>query len=60
MHPEEQREAWIHRRAEWWAHRRIEQSSEDVWDMREYVPHLPIHVVGSLTRVRQQTIAKLS
>ena len=35
MHPEEQREAWIRRRAEWWAHRRLEKSSEDVWDLRE-------------------------
>lgn len=34
MHPEEKREAWIARRAEWWAKRRIERSSEDVWDMR--------------------------
>lgn len=37
MHPEEQREAWIRRRAEWWAKRRIDKSSEDVWDMRECV-----------------------
>ena len=35
MHPEEQREAWIRRRAEWWAHRRVGKSSEDVWDIRE-------------------------
>ncbi|KIY46770.1 hypothetical protein FISHEDRAFT_46610 [Fistulina hepatica ATCC 64428] len=32
--PEERREIWIRRRAEWWAHRRIGRSSEDVWDMR--------------------------
>lgn len=50
MHPEEQREAWIRRRAEWWAHRRIEQSSEDVWDIREWVSVLSIHVAGFLTR----------
>ncbi|KJA29044.1 hypothetical protein HYPSUDRAFT_128461 [Hypholoma sublateritium FD-334 SS-4] len=42
MHPEEQREAWIRRRAEWWAHRRIEQSSEDVWDIRDKpLPNFP-------------------
>ncbi|KAG2015632.1 DNA replication licensing factor cdc19 [Coprinopsis cinerea AmutBmut pab1-1] len=35
LHPEEQREAWIKRRAEWWAHRRLNKSSEDVWDIRE-------------------------
>lgn len=35
MHPEEQRDAWIRRRAEWWAHRRLGKSSEDVWDIRE-------------------------
>ncbi|KAG8952872.1 hypothetical protein FRC03_011971 [Tulasnella sp. 419] len=31
---EEKRNAWIHRRAEWWASRRINGSSEDVWDLR--------------------------
>jgi hypothetical protein len=36
MHPEERREAWIRRRAEWWANRRLGRSSEDVWDVREY------------------------
>jgi hypothetical protein len=36
MHPEERREAWIRRRAEWWATRRLGKSSEDVWDVREY------------------------
>ncbi|KAH6913972.1 hypothetical protein BKA70DRAFT_1095229 [Coprinopsis sp. MPI-PUGE-AT-0042] len=35
LHPEEQREAWIKRRAEWWARRRTAKSSEDVWDIRE-------------------------
>ncbi|KAF5316868.1 hypothetical protein D9611_003970 [Ephemerocybe angulata] len=35
LHPEEQREAWIRRRAEWWANRRLNKSSEDVWDIRE-------------------------
>ena len=37
LHPEEQREAWIRRRAEWWANRRLTKSTEDVWDMRECV-----------------------
>jgi hypothetical protein len=35
MHPEERREAWISRRAEWWANRRMAKSSEDIWDIRE-------------------------
>jgi hypothetical protein len=34
LHPEEKRDAWIRRRAEWWARRRLLRSSEDVWDMR--------------------------
>jgi hypothetical protein len=34
MHPEERRDAWIRRRAEWWAHRRMTKSSEDIWDIR--------------------------
>lgn len=37
MNPENKREAWIRRRAEWWATRRLSKSSEDVWDMRTYV-----------------------
>ncbi|KAF8624851.1 hypothetical protein AX15_005731 [Amanita polypyramis BW_CC] len=35
LHPEERRDAWIRRRAEWWAKRRLDRSSEDVWDIRE-------------------------
>ncbi|CCL99976.1 uncharacterized protein FIBRA_02001 [Fibroporia radiculosa] len=34
LHPEEKRDAWIRRRAEWWARRRLEKSSEDIWDFR--------------------------
>lgn len=34
---DDKRAAWIQRRAEWWARRRIERSSEDVWDIRTYV-----------------------
>ncbi|TYJ59088.1 hypothetical protein B9479_000077 [Cryptococcus floricola] len=32
--PEEKRQLWIKRRAEWWAQRRLNRSSEDVWDLR--------------------------
>jgi len=34
---EARRELWIKRRAEWWAARRVEGSSEDVWDRRKWV-----------------------
>jgi len=34
LSPEEKREAWINRRAEWWARRRLTKSSEDVWEIR--------------------------
>ncbi|KAI5121975.1 hypothetical protein M0805_002045 [Coniferiporia weirii] len=34
LEPSEKRDAWIRRRAEWWAARRLAKSSEDVWDMR--------------------------
>ena len=37
LHPEERRDAWITRRAEWWARRRLGKSSEDIWDVREFV-----------------------
>lgn len=30
-------EVWAHRRAEWWARRRLGKSSEDVWDARKWV-----------------------
>ncbi|KAG8863237.1 hypothetical protein FRC20_010821 [Serendipita sp. 405] len=40
--PEERREAWLMRRAEWWAKRRTSGSSEDVWDIRtESLPNYP-------------------
>jgi len=35
LHPEDRRDAWIRRRAEWWAKRRLEKSSEDIWEMRK-------------------------
>ena len=34
---------WIARRAEWWAHRRLTKSSEDIWDIRESVVHVYLH-----------------
>ncbi|GJE97400.1 hypothetical protein PsYK624_136170 [Phanerochaete sordida] len=34
VHPQEKYDAWIHRRAEWWARRRMTNSSEDVWEVR--------------------------
>ena len=37
LHPEEKYEAWIRRRAEWWARRRMVKSSEDVWQIRTCV-----------------------
>lgn len=41
MHPEERRDAWITRRAEWWANKRLIRSSEDVWEIRMSVMYLP-------------------
>ncbi|KAL5528043.1 hypothetical protein ACEPAF_7179 [Sanghuangporus sanghuang] len=42
LSPEEKRDAWIKRKAEWWATRRLGRSSEDVWDMRkEPLPNFP-------------------
>ncbi|KAF8492345.1 hypothetical protein F5888DRAFT_1619059 [Russula emetica] len=46
LHPEQRRDAWIRRRAEWWARRRLGLSSENVWEMRteplrDYPPPLP-------------------
>lgn len=36
MEPNAKRDAWIRRRAEWWANRRLGKSSENVWDVRKY------------------------
>ena len=36
MEPDAKRDAWIRRRAEWWANRRLGKSSENVWDVRRY------------------------
>jgi hypothetical protein len=35
LSPEEKREAWLQHRARWWAERRTNGSSEDVWDIRK-------------------------
>ncbi|KAK6906191.1 hypothetical protein I204_00995 [Kwoniella mangroviensis CBS 8886] len=35
---EMRRKLWIKRRAEWWAKRRVDGSSEDVWDVRSEPP----------------------
>ncbi|KAF8161171.1 hypothetical protein B0H34DRAFT_369279 [Crassisporium funariophilum] len=50
MHPEEQREAWIRRRAEWWAHRRLAKSSEDVWDLRDVPLKFPTPITEEMMR----------
>ncbi|KAK0449591.1 uncharacterized protein EV420DRAFT_1564880 [Desarmillaria tabescens] len=34
MESDQRYDAWINRRAEWWAKRRLDKSSEDVWAMR--------------------------
>ncbi|KAF4620284.1 hypothetical protein D9613_000751 [Agrocybe pediades] len=51
MHPEEQREVWIRRRAEWWANKRLSKSSEDVWDIREEpLPNYPKRITDEVMR----------
>ena len=57
LHPEQRRDAWIQRRAEWWARRRLGLSSENVWEMRAYVPCLITTTV--LTECFQRTIEEL-
>jgi hypothetical protein len=37
LHPEQRRDAWIRRRAEWWARKRLGPSSENVWELRTCV-----------------------
>jgi hypothetical protein len=37
MGMDERRDAWIRRKAIWWAKRRLGKSSEDVWQVRECV-----------------------
>jgi hypothetical protein len=58
-HPEEKRDAWIARRAERWTLRRLEKSSEDVWEIRSYV--CPCMSDGSVpTRHQQGATGELS
>ncbi|KIJ40981.1 hypothetical protein M422DRAFT_780619 [Sphaerobolus stellatus SS14] len=38
LEEDERRTAWIQRKAEWWARRRVTKSSEDVWDIRSEPP----------------------
>ena len=57
LHPEEQREAWIRRKAEWWANRRITKSSEDVWDIRECVH--PVYLIQLLPTYLQDAAGEL-
>ncbi|KIY73523.1 hypothetical protein CYLTODRAFT_336794, partial [Cylindrobasidium torrendii FP15055 ss-10] len=35
MEADERYDAWIQRKARWWVDRRLNKSSEDVWEMRE-------------------------
>ena len=58
LHPEQRRDVWIRRRAEWWARRRVGLSSENVWEMRTYVPCL-ITTIVSHTECFQRTIEEL-
>ncbi|KAF7306129.1 hypothetical protein HMN09_00768200 [Mycena chlorophos] len=42
MEHDERRDAWIRRKAIWWAKRRLGKSSEDVWQVRdEPLAHFP-------------------
>ncbi|WWC72938.1 uncharacterized protein I206_106902 [Kwoniella pini CBS 10737] len=53
---ETRRKLWIKRRAEWWAKRRVEGSSEDVWDMRsEPPPNFPPVVAEEVTSENSTT-----
>ncbi|KAF8893845.1 hypothetical protein BD779DRAFT_1503710 [Infundibulicybe gibba] len=59
MHEEERREAWIRRRAEWWANRRLAKSSEDVWNIREEpLTSFPTPITNELMMGRDSTKAE--
>ncbi|TRM69878.1 hypothetical protein BD626DRAFT_475621 [Schizophyllum amplum] len=46
---EDRHQQWIRRRAEWWAHRRLGKSSEDVWEARlEPPPNFPTPITDEL------------
>lgn len=49
MEPDSRRDAWIRRRAEWWASRRLGKSSENVWDMRRCVIRPLCQVMAHMT-----------
>lgn len=51
---EGKRQAWIQRRAAWWAERRQGPSSEDVWDTREQ----PVDLGNRLAAAKEATTAK--
>jgi hypothetical protein len=36
LDPDQRREVWLQRRALWWAKRRLDKSSEDVWEIRTW------------------------
>lgn len=61
MHPQDKYEAWIRRRAEWWARRRMTKSSEDVWQIRRCVALVRFLVaavrLAILTRPRSEPIS---
>ena len=61
LHPEERRDVWITRRAEWWARRRLGKSSEDIWDIREFVPpFLSLCFVGGFLTFLEVSLQSLS
>ncbi|KAF8756199.1 hypothetical protein RHS01_04780 [Rhizoctonia solani] len=58
LEPEERRKAWIRRRAEWWASRRVGKSSEDVWEIRtEPLQNFPPPPILSPDPVPENTAA---
>ncbi|EIM79909.1 uncharacterized protein STEHIDRAFT_105946 [Stereum hirsutum FP-91666 SS1] len=53
LEPDEKREVWIQRRAEWWARRRTGVSSENVWEARgepikDYPPPMDAETLEAL------------
>ncbi|KAI0344793.1 hypothetical protein BDW22DRAFT_1326732 [Trametopsis cervina] len=57
LHEQEKYEAWIHRRAEWWAKRRLAKSSEDVWNIRsEPLQNYPPPLTEMSTKLNGPTL----
>lgn len=50
---EKKEEVWILRRAEWWAGRRMERSSEDVWKAKKLVLIFNSGVRGEANRLNR-------